>query len=468
MSQVITPQISVSHISPEIFRAYDIRGIVDQTLTASTVYAIGRAFGSKAKFHGVSQIAIARDGRLSGPHLTIALKQGLLDSSCDVIDIGMAPTPLLYYAAYNLTAGSGIMLTGSHNPPQYNGLKLLLAGESLAENNIQKIYQRIVNRDYVEGQGNYCEKEVSDDYINEVCNIIKLSRPLKIVIDAGNGVAGAVATKLFRKLNCEVIELFCDVDGTFPNHHPDPTYPENLYDLISAVTENKADVGLAFDGDGDRLGVVTDNGKIIWPDRQLMLYAQDILQRNPAAEIIFDVKCTRHLAEFIKQNGGKPLMWKTGHSLIKAKMRETGALLAGEMSGHVFFKERWYGFDDGIYTAARLLEILSKNPQTSSAIFQVLPDSINTPELKLNVTEKQKWELLEKLKRQAQFPGAEVNTIDGLRVDFDNGWGLIRASNTTPNLVLRFEADTHAELLRIQNLFRQQLLAVDEKLVLPF
>lgn len=468
MVQTIDTYATITNISQEIFRAYDIRGVVDDTLTADAIYSIARAFGSEAKFRDVNQICIARDGRLSGPQLICALKQGLIDSGCDVIDIGMTPTPLLYYAAHKLTKGSGIMLTGSHNPPQYNGLKMLLAGETLAENSIQKLYQRIINQQFSQGEGQYFERNIINDYIREISNDITLNRPLKIVIDAGNGVAGAVAPELFKALNCEVIELFCDVDGRFPNHHPDPTHVENLQDLIQAVIQQKADIGLAFDGDGDRLGVVTDQGQIIWPDRQLMLYAQDILSRNVNAEIIFDVKCTRHLVEFIKQNGGKPLMWKTGHSLIKAKMRETGALLAGEMSGHVFFKERWYGFDDGLYTAARLLEIMAKSSQAIDAIFQTLPDSVNTPELKLSVTEEQKWQLIDKLKETAHFPGAEVNAIDGLRVDFDEGWGLIRASNTTPNLILRFEAATDTELLRIQHIFRQQLLAVDDKLELPF
>ncbi len=455
-------------ISPNIFRAYDIRGVVNDTLTAEIVYAIGRAFGSEAQKINEKTVIIARDGRLSGPQLIAALQQGLIDSGCDVIDIGIVPTPILYFATHILPARSGIMLTGSHNPPEYNGLKMILAGKTLAAQDIQKLYQRILQQDFVSGAGQAQQININDQYSQRICQDIKLSRPLKIVVDAGNGVAGPIATQLFRALNCEVIELFCDIDGTFPNHHPDPSDEKNLINLIDAVANHHADLGIAFDGDGDRLGIVTNEGEIICPDRLLLLFAKDILQRHKNAEIIFDVKCSRHLTSFINQNGGKPIMWKTGHSLIKAKMQETGALLAGEMSGHIFFKERWYGFDDGIYAAARLLEIFAAQRRNSNDLFNTLPDSINTPELKLAISDEKKWTLLESLKKHACFINADINVIDGIRVDYEDGWGLIRVSNTTPNLILRFEADSYAGLERIQKIFRQQLLNIDGDLKLPF
>ncbi len=455
-------------ISQNIFRAYDIRGIVYETLIPDIVYTIGRAFGSQALKDNEKTVIIARDGRISGPELIQALQAGLMDSGCDVIDIGMVPTPVLYFATHLLSARSGIMLTGSHNPPEYNGLKMILAGKTLADQDIQKLYHGIINKDFVTGSGQLKQIQIHDKYIQRITSDIKLSRPLKIVIDAGNGVAGQIAAQLFRQLGCDVIELFCDIDGSFPHHHPDPSDEKNLQDLINTVEQHHADIGLAFDGDGDRLGIITNRGEIILSDRLLLLFAKDILQRHKNAEIIFDVKCSRHLQSYIEQHGGKPLMWKTGHSLIKAKMQETGALLAGEMSGHIFFKERWYGFDDGLYAAARLLEIVAHQKRTSSEIFAELPDSINTPELKLPVTEEKKWAVLDLLKKRAFFIDADINVIDGIRVDYEDGWGLIRASNTTPNLILRFEADSYASLERIQKIFKQQLLNIDEELSLPF
>jgi phosphomannomutase/phosphoglucomutase len=455
-------------ISPSIFRAYDIRGIVDETLTPDAVYAIGLAIGSAAQAKGEREVIIARDGRLSGPTLIIALSKGLQDSGCAVIDIGAVPTPVLYFAANTLGTSSGVMLTGSHNPPNYNGLKIVLNGETLADKDIYALYERIQARNFTSGNGNVKKIDIVPAYIARIAQDVKLQRPLRVVVDCGNGIAGGVAPQLLRALGCEVIELFCEVDGHFPNHHPDPSVPENLQDLIAAVQKQQADVGLAFDGDGDRLGVVTNCGEIIWPDRQLMLYAIDVLSRHPNAEIIYDVKSTRYLETVIKQHHGRPLMWKTGHSLVKAKLRETGALLAGEMSGHVFFKERWYGFDDGLYTAARLLEILSRNKQSASELFATLPNSINTPELKLPISEEYKFIFMENFKTQARFNGATLTTIDGLRADFANGWGLIRPSNTSPYLILRFEADTQESLAHIQALFREQLLALDKNLALPF
>jgi len=459
---------AIKNVQQEMFRAYDIRGIVDEGLTVDSVYTIGLAFGSEAKAQGEHTVIIARDGRLSGPVLLDALAKGLQASGCDVINIGAVPTPVLYFATHELNANSGIMLTGSHNPANYNGLKMILNGHTLAEETIQDLYRRLQAADFTQGAGSYREQDIADDYVNRIVSDLSLKKSLKIVVDAGNGIAGELAPTLYRALGVEVIELFCDVDGTFPNHHPDPSQPDNLNDLINSVAEHNADFGLAFDGDGDRLGVVTNKGEIIWPDRQLMLYAQDVLARNPQAEIIYDVKCTRHLAPVIEQHGGKPLMWKTGHSLVKAKMKQSGALLAGEMSGHMFFKERWYGFDDGLYTGARLCEILSARNDSASEVFANIPDSISTPELKIHIDESAKFPFMEQLKQQANFSDANVITIDGLRVDFNDGWGLIRPSNTTPCLVLRFEADHHEGLKRIQEMFREQISAVDASLELPF
>ncbi len=448
------PNAIPSALDPSIFKAYDIRGIVDKTLTEDSVYRIGLAIGSEAKARGEQQLFVGRDGRLSGPKLIDALTQGLRDSGRDVTDLGMVPTPLLYYAANALGTGSGIMLTGSHNPPDYNGLKMMLGGITLSGELIQDLRRRIEKGQLDKGQGSYKTYSVIDEYIGRVVSDVKLSRPYKIVVDCGNGVPGAVAPALFKAMGCELVELFCEVDGNFPNHHPDPSQPENLEDLKAAMQQHGADIGLAFDGDGDRLGVVTPKGAVIWPDRQMMLYAQDILQRNPGGEIIFDIKCTAHLANIIKHAGGKPTMWKTGHSFIKAKLKESGALLAGEMSGHIFFKERWYGFDDALYTAARLLEILTRDPRTIDAIFAELPDSVNTPELKLDMAEGEHFKLIDKLINNAQFKDAKLTSIDGIRADFKDGFGLVRASNTTPCLVFRFEGDDEAALERIKTAFR--------------
>lgn len=464
-SAIHNPQ---STISPTIFRAYDIRGIVDETLTPEIVRTLGLAIGSEAQARNQSKIIIARDGRLSGPTLSQALAQGILASGCDVIDIGMVPTPILYFATYHLNIPSGVMLTGSHNPANYNGLKIVLAGQTLSGEDIQNLYQRILAKDFYMGQGKIFSQTIIEDYINHIIRDVKLAKPLKIVIDCGNGITGKVAPELFKKLGCEVISLFAEVDGNFPNHHPDPSQTENLHDLIEAVTTYRADIGLAFDGDGDRLGVVTNTGEVIWPDRQLMLFATDILQRHPGEKIIFDVKCTRHLANVIAESGGIPLMWKTGHSFIKAKIRELAAPLAGEMSGHIFFRDRWFGFDDGLYAGVRLLEILAKNSLTSAEIFQQFPNSANTPELKLPIAEEHKFIFMEKFINEAKFHHGKINTIDGLRVDFDNGFGLLRPSNTSPYLILRFEADTELGLNQIQTLFREQLLRLDASLQLPF
>jgi phosphomannomutase/phosphoglucomutase len=455
-------------LSASIFRAYDIRGIVGDTLTSDVVYAIGKAIGTMALQQGEQTVIIARDGRLSGPSLSHALSAGLLSTGCDVLDIGEVPTPVLYFATHNLASKSGVMLTGSHNPPDYNGLKIVVDGKTLAEEEIQALYQSIIQRNLNSGAGKLKHVSVTEDYIQHIVKDVVLKRSYKVVVDCGNGVPGKIAPALLRALGCEVIELFCEIDGHFPNHHPDPSEPKNLQDLIKTVKSHHADIGLAFDGDGDRLGVVTDAGEIIWPDRQLMLYAQDVLSRHPGAEIIYDVKCSRHLGQVIKAHQGKPLMWKTGHSLVKAKLRETGAPLAGEMSGHIFFKERWFGFDDGIYTAARLLEILTKDKRSASEIFKTIPDSINTPELKVAIAEEAKFDFIQRLLKKASFAQAEINTVDGIRADFDDGWGLVRPSNTTPYLILRFEADSALSLARIQQIFAQEMLAVDPSLELPF
>jgi phosphomannomutase/phosphoglucomutase len=455
-------------IPASIFRAYDIRGVVDETLNADIVYSLGVAIGNKAQTLKQNKIIVARDGRVSGPELLRALQAGLQASGCDVIDIGAVPTPVLYFATHTLATNSGIMLTGSHNPTNYNGLKIVLAGTTLADTEIFDIYNYLARPVLSTVPGQLTPIELANDYINHIRSIITPAKPLKVVADCGNGIAGAIAPQLFSALGCELIPLYCEVDGRFPNHHPDPSNPDNLSQLINQVEQHKADLGFAFDGDGDRLGLVTNTGEIIWPDRQLMLFATDLLSRHPQADIIYDVKCSRHLERVIKQQGGNPIMWKTGHSLIKAKMRESQALLAGEMSGHVFCKENWFGFDDALYAAAKLLEIVAADSRTISEIFKTLPDSLNTPELKLPIKEEQKFAFIDRLITQGDFSAGKITTIDGLRVDFIDGWGLIRASNTTPNLILRFEADDAAALNRIQKLFREQLLSLEAELALPF
>lgn len=460
--------ITIKEIDQSMFRAYDIRGVVGDNLTEESVFKLGRAIGSLAIEKGEKSIAVGRDGRLSGPALSAALCKGILTTGCDVINLGVVPTPVLYYATYVLNTKSGVMLTGSHNPPEYNGLKMMVAGETLAEEVIQDLYHRIVKENYAHGSGNLSELDICERYIAHVVQDAKLARPLKIVVDCGNGVAGKIAPDLFRRMGCDVHELFCEVDGNFPNHHPDPSQVENMEDLIHAVQKIKADIGLAFDGDGDRLGIVTNKGDIIWPDRQMMLFSQAVLADFPGAKIIYDVKCTTHLETIIRAAGGEPIMWKTGHSLIKSKLKETKAALAGEMSGHIFFNDRWFGFDDALYAGARMLQILAAQQEDSDSLFSAVPNSVNTPELKVYVTESEKFSLMQKLIDTANFSSAQLMTIDGLRVNFSDGWGLVRPSNTTPCLVLRFEAETVAVLENIKNLFREHLLAAKPDLVLPF
>jgi phosphomannomutase/phosphoglucomutase len=456
------------NIAASIFKAYDIRGVVGKTLTSKAVYDIGRAIGSEANAQGQQSIVVGRDGRLSGAELVQALIGGLRAAGCNVVDIGLVPTPILYFATHYLNTGSGIMLTGSHNPPDYNGMKIMLGGETLALDAIQALRRRIEAKDYIHGTGDQQTLDVVPAYLQRVTSDVKLARSLKVVVDCGNGAAGEIAPRLLRALGNEVIELYCEIDGRFPHHHPDPSQLENLEDLIRKVKEKKADLGLAFDGDGDRLGVIDSGGRVIWPDRQLMLYAKDVLSRHPRATILYDIKCSRHLDQIITQHGGSPMMYKTGHSLIKAKMKETGALLAGEMSGHIFFKERWFGFDDALYTGARLLEILAAHTQSSEEIFASLPDAVSTPELRIEMAEGEHFRFMERLLNQAEFPDAVLTSIDGLRVDFEDGWGLVRPSNTTPCLILRFEANDVSALERIKNSFKRLMLKTDSNLTLPF
>ena len=444
-------------IASAIFKAYDIRGIVGQTLNADVAYQIGQSFGSAASSKGQTSVVIGRDGRLSGPELSAALAAGLQSVGINVIDLGVVATPMVYFGTHVLGTQSGIMVTGSHNPPDYNGFKMVLAGEAIYGDTIQALYQSILKNTFVAGQGSYRTYELRHEYLARIVGDIKLARPMKIAIDCGNGALG-----------CEVTELFCEVDGRFPNHHPDPAHPENLQDLIRSLQAGDDEIGLAFDGDGDRLGVVTKDGQIIYPDRQLMLFAADVLSRHPGKEILYDVKCTRHLAPWISAHGGQPLMWKTGHSLVKAKLRETGAPLGGEMSGHVFFKDRWYGFDDGLYAGARLLELLSRVSDPSS-VLNALPQSTSTPELQLKLKEGENFALIEQLQKEAHFPDAQqIISIDGLRVEYADGFGLMRSSNTTPVVVLRFEAESQSALERIQQQFRQVILAARPDVALPF
>ena len=458
----------MASLPAEIFKAYDIRGIVGRTLTVDGVRLIGRAIGSEAREQGQSAVAVGRDGRLSGPELAGALMEGIRATGLEAIDIGMVATLMTYFAAHLLRCGCAVSVTGSHNPPDYNGLKIVIAGTTLSGEAIQGLRARIEAGRFERGSGAARKVDIAGDYRARIAADVRLSRPMKIAIDCGNGVAGATAATLYRRLGCEVTELYCEVDGRFQNHHPDPSQPENLADLIATLRSGDAELGLAFDGDGDRLGVVTRSGSIIYPDRQLMLFARDVLSRCPGGEIVYDVKCTRNLAPWIRKYGGVPGMWKTGHSLIKSRMKERGAPLAGEMSGHVFFGERWYGFDDAQYAGARLLEILSRG-ENPSAVLEALPDSMNTPELNWKLSEGEPHRVIAQLQHSAQFAGAaEIIRIDGLRVEYADGFGLARASNTTPVIVLRFEGDNAAALERIQAEFRRVLQPAKSNVPLPF
>lgn len=454
----------------EIFRAYDIRGVVGKTLTTEVAYDIGRAFGTEVRNADCKIVVVGRDGRHSSPELADAVINGILSTGRDILDLGMVPTPILYFVTQHTEGRTGLMITGSHNPAEYNGMKMVIKGETLAGQRVARLRNIIDKQDYAVEVGGTVDQNSMfvNEYIGIVAEDVHLVRPMKIVLDCGNGVAGDIAPILFKTLGCEVVELFCDVDGSFPNHHPDPSVPENLEDLIAAVQHYEADIGIAFDGDGDRLGVVDSNGKIIWPDRLMMLFAKDVLARKPGAQIVYDVKCSRHLAEQIAKYGGRALMWKTGHSYMKAKVKETGAKLAGEMSGHIFFNDRWYGFDDALYSAARLIEILSSDARTSAEIFAEFPESLNTPELLVSMKEGENFDFIEQLFAKADFKDGKITNIDGLRVDFSDGWGLVRASNTTPSLVVRFEADSEQAMRRIQKEFKTLIASIEPQLVLPF
>lgn len=460
--------VAATEVRSEIFRAYDIRGVVGKDLSRDVAKALGQAIGSEAVARGEKTVVVGRDGRKSGPDMSAGLIEGLRATGCDVIDVGMVPTPVLYFAAKTVGSGSGVMVTGSHNPSDYNGFKVMLAGDTLFGDDIQSLRVRIEQSDFTTGSGGLSQLNVAADYIDRVSTDIALARPLTVVVDAGNGVAGAIGPRVLEALGCNVIPLFCEIDGNFPNHHPDPSKPENLEDLMGVVAANNADIGIAFDGDGDRIGVVTAGGKNIFSDRLMMLYAKHVLTTNPGADIIFDVKCTRDLPALISSLGGRPVMCKTGHSFIKGKLKETGAALAGEMSGHIFFNDRWFGFDDAIYSAARLLEILSLEAGTSDEMFAEFPENPSTPEINIPVSDEAKFGVMEALKHAASFPDANVITIDGLRVEFADSWGLVRASNTTPCLVARFEGKTPEALATVKDKFRTLLQGVDAKLQIPF
>ncbi|MBV8657901.1 MAG: phosphomannomutase/phosphoglucomutase [Burkholderiales bacterium] len=453
-------------IAAEIFKAYDIRGVVGKQLNADVVLTIGRAIGAEAHARKQPRIVVGRDGRHASCELSTALIDGLRSSGIDVIDIGLVPTPLVWFGAHYFETLSGVMVTGSHNPPEYNGIKVMLGGETLAGDAIQALRKRIEAGEFVDGQGSYREDAITEAYWQRIEQDVNVGRRLSIVVDAGNGAGGSIGSVLYRRLGCKVRELYCEVDGHFPNHHPDPAKPANLADLAHALAVTDAEVGIAFDGDADRIGVVAKDGTIIYPDRLLMLYAADALSRNPGGKIVYDVKSSRLLAPWIKRHKGKPVMARTGHSYMKAKMQETGALVGGELSGHVFFAERWFGFDDGIYAGARLLEVLSQ-VEDPNALLAALPQGLSTPEIQIPMKEGEPHALLDRLKTSAKFPDAELITLDGLRVEYEDGFGLLRASNTTPSLVLRFEGDDAKALKRIQATFRK-LLAKEIGAEIPF
>lgn len=455
-------------IDPQVFRAYDIRGLIGEQLDDDAFYSIGRAVSCRLHAIGRKEVLLARDGRLTSDHLAAALKQGFLDSGIDVVDLGAVATPVLYYATHVHGIDSGVMVTGSHNPADYNGIKMVLAGTTLAHADIQLLRDLVVRGEFIDGHGRSSDFDIIHDYMQRIVSGVTLQRPLKVVVDCGNGIAGPIVPEVIRQLGCEVIELYCDVDGRFPNHHPDPTVEANLLDLRAAVKLHEADIGLAFDGDADRLGVLTNQGELIWPDRLMMLYARDVLQQIPGATIVYDVKCSSHLASVITTAGGVAKMCPTGHSIVKRVMKEEHAALAGEMSGHLFFHHRWYGFDDALYSACRLLEILSRSSDAVHTQFLSIPNSVNTPEIKIPIMDDEKFEFMQRFSAEARFPDAELIVIDGLRVEFASGWGLVRASNTTPCLVARFEAQDDLALRDIQAQFKTQLQALDEHLMIPF
>ncbi len=456
-------------VSAAVFKPYDIRGIAGRTLTPESVYSIGRAIGAEAVSRGIHTLVVGRDARLSSPSLSRALIRALCDSGCEVLDVGRVSTPLLYFAACQYAGNSGVMVTASHNPAEYNGMKIVLGGEVLHGEGVQALRGRIERGELTEGVGGCRRISVTEAYLDWICRDVQLARPMKVVVDAGNGMAGELAPKLFRRLGCEVHELYCDIDGRFPNHHPDPTELANLQELIVTVQATGADIGFAFDGDGDRIGVVDSSGKVIWPDRLLMLLAIDLLKQHPGAEILFDIKCTSNLYGVVERHGGVPVMWRTGHSVVRTKMQQDGALLAGELTGHLFFADRWFGFDDATYSGARLLELLSREPEESAKLFARLPDAVNTQEYKIAVPGGRHYGLVDRLMERACFPDATLITLDGLRIEFPDGWALVRASNTTPTLGVRFEAKNQAALESIQERIREFILSeAPSGLSLPF
>ncbi|MCL5272934.1 MAG: phosphomannomutase/phosphoglucomutase [Gammaproteobacteria bacterium] len=455
-------------ITRSVFRAYDIRGIIGQDLDENSFYSIGLAIACYLQLLKRNQIYLAQDGRLTSPSLARALKTGLLESGIDVVDLGAVATPVMYYATHTHELDCGLMVTGSHNPAEYNGIKMVLAGKTLTQIDIDILYDLVVEGKRITGCGTETILDVIPHYTQRIINDIQLQRPLKVVVDCGNGIAGPIIPEVIAQLGCEVIPLYCDVDGRFPNHHPDPTIETNLIDLKEAVAIHQADIGLAFDGDADRLGLITDKGEMIWPDRLMMLFSRELLSRVPGATIVFDVKCSSHLEQVINIAGGKAKMCPTGHSIVKAVMREENAALAGEMSGHLFFKDRWYGFDDALYSACRLLEIISASQLTVSEQFALIPNSVNTPEIKIAIADQDKFIFMKQFSEHSDFPEARILTIDGLRVEFAHGWGLLRASNTTPCLVARFEAIDMEHLLQIQQEFKEQIGLMNADLVLPF
>lgn len=455
-------------IDRSVFRAYDIRGIIGKELDENAYYSLGLAIAIRLQELQRRTIFLGFDGRLTSPSLSTALKQGLLDSGVHVLDLGSVATPVMYYATFSQSTDSGLIVTGSHNPAEYNGLKIVLGGKTLVQKDIDTLYELVESGRRLYGQGKESAFDLMPLYIERIVSDIQVRRELKVVVDCGNGIAGPIIPRVIEQLGCEVIPLYCDVDGRFPNHHPDPTIESNLTDLKEAVKQHKADLGLAFDGDADRLGLITNEGEMIWPDRLMMLYAKELLSRLPGATIVYDVKCSSHLEDVIKTSGGVPRMCPTGHSIVKGVMKEANAALAGEMSGHLFFKDRWYGFDDALYSACRLLEIISTSSLSVSEQFTSIPNSINTPELKIAISDDEKFSLMQRFIEQAQFPNARVITIDGIRVEFPKGWGLLRVSNTTPNLIARFEADDEEYLRTIQQLFKNQLVRLNKDLVLPF
>ena len=452
------------NIDPSIFKAYDIRGVVGESLTLESVRLIGKAIGSEAINRNNNPICVGRDGRLSGPEIVESLVDGLLSTGVEIIDIGRVTSPILYYATHELKTGNGIMVTGSHNPPDYNGFKIVIDGNALFGEQIQNILSRINQGEFKSGNGKLSQTSVNDEYVKRITTDIKIARPMKISIDCGNGVAGDFASDVYQELGITTSELYCEVDGTFPNHHPDPSKPENLQDLMQDLALTESEIGLAFDGDGDRLGVVTKQGQVIYSDKVLMLFADDLLSREKNAEIVYDVKCTGALSKWIKDRGGHPKMYKTGHSLIKAEMKRSNSLLGGEMSGHFFFLERWFGFDDGIYAGARLLEYLSHKDSISET-FDQLPQTISTPEIQISCDEGENFKIIKKLQNQGIFPFAkEKIKIDGVRAEYSDGFGLARASNTTPTLVLRFEANSDIAIDKIVSEFRSELRAIDSNI----